>query len=283
MLTSHLRRAGLAALLLAAPAPAHEGYDLLLRNGGLVDGTGNPWFLGDVAIRKDTIIAVGRRLPGPSARVIDATGLVVALGFIDLHTHARRGILEVPTADNYLRQGVTTLVEGPDGSSPIPIGAFLAEVSAARIAANFATFIGQGSVRREVMGSVDRRATPEEMEKMKAMVRQGMREGAFGISTGGHWPHQLYVREARRMVGEYVMTQKDLQTDRTKPDVIGMGSYNSDSHNVQRFVNDAGFVENQGDMRRSRRSRSSGRSCARRRPSASTGSDRAPAQFPLPG
>lgn len=64
----------------------------------------------------------------------------------------------------------------------------------------------------------------------------------------GHWPHQLYVREARRMTGEYVVVQKDLQTDRTKPDVIGMGSYNSDSHNVQRPVNKDGFVENEGDM-----------------------------------
>jgi N-acyl-D-amino-acid deacylase len=185
MLISHLRRAGLAAaLLFAAPATAPETYDLLLRNGRVVDGSGNPWFLGDVAISKDTIVAVGRRLAGRSARVIDVTDLVVAPGFIDLHTHARRGIREVPTADNYLRQGVTTLVEGPDGSSPIPIGAFLKEVSATRIAPNFATFIGQGSVRREVMGSVDRRATPEEMEKMKAIVRQGMRDGAFGLSTG---------------------------------------------------------------------------------------------------
>jgi hypothetical protein len=64
----------------------------------------------------------------------------------------------------------------------------------------------------------------------------------------GHWPHQLYVREARRLVGEYVMSQKDIQTDLTKPDVIGMGSYNSDSHNVQRLVNADGFVENEGDM-----------------------------------
>jgi len=64
----------------------------------------------------------------------------------------------------------------------------------------------------------------------------------------GHWPHQLYVREARRMIGEYVMSQRDIQTELTKPDVIGMGSYNSDSHNIQRIVNDEGFVENEGDM-----------------------------------
>jgi hypothetical protein len=78
------------------------------------------------------------------------------------------------------------------------------------------------------------------------MNQWGLAKDEF-IDTG-HWPNQLYIREGRRMVGEFVATQKDLQTDRTKPDVIGMGSYNSDSHNLQRFVNDKGFVENEGDV-----------------------------------
>ena len=81
---------------------------------------------------------------------------MVAPGFIDVHTHARRGIFEVPTAENYVRQGVTTLVEGQDGSSPLPLGAFLSKVEALRPAVNFASLVGHGSVREAVMGRADR-------------------------------------------------------------------------------------------------------------------------------
>ncbi|HYM09082.1 MAG TPA: D-aminoacylase, partial [Bryobacterales bacterium] len=135
-------------------------------------------------VRGDTI-AAGGYLPGATAaRTIDAAGQVVAPGFIDIHTHARRGIFDVPTAENYIRQGVTTLIEGNDGSSPIPLGPFLEKVAARRTSVNFGSFVGQGSVRREVIGLVNRRATPEEIEKMKQIVRQAMLDGALGISTG---------------------------------------------------------------------------------------------------
>jgi N-acyl-D-amino-acid deacylase len=116
--------------------------------------------------------------------VLELNGLVVAPGFIDIHTHARRGIFEVPTADNYVRQGVTTLMEGPDGGSPVPLGPFLEKVAATRISPNFASFIGQGSVRQAVMGEVNRTATPDELDRMRALVREGMGHGAFGLSSG---------------------------------------------------------------------------------------------------
>ena len=180
------RQAFLALLALSAGAPglAAQEYDLVLKNGRIVDGTGGPWYRAELAVRGDTIVAIAPRLAGPARRSLDVKGAVIAPGFIDLHTHARRGILGLPTADNYVRQGVTTLVEGPDGSSPVPLKPFLDEVAAARISPNFATFIGQGSVRDKVIGSVDRKATPEEIAQMKELVRQGMRDGAFGISTG---------------------------------------------------------------------------------------------------
>ena len=89
----------------------------------MVDGSGAPWRRADVAVRGDTIVAVAPRLAGTARRVVDAAGRVVAPGFIDLHSHARGGIFERPAAENYVRQGVTTLVEGPDGSSPLPLGA----------------------------------------------------------------------------------------------------------------------------------------------------------------
>lgn len=174
----------LLAAAVIAPRAQQPAYDLLIRNGRIVDGTGSPWYRGDVAVRGDTIVRIASRIEGDAARTIDAGGLVITPGFIDLHSHARRGIFEVPTADNYVRQGVTTLIEGPDGSSPLPIAPFLQKLEAADITPNFGTFVGQGTVRDAVIGSMNRKATPAEIEQMQGMVRQGMTDGAFGLSSG---------------------------------------------------------------------------------------------------
>ena len=172
-----------AGLALASSAGGQE-YDLVIRNGRVVDGTGAPWRRADVAVRGDTIVAVAPRITAAARRSIDAAGRVVTPGFIDIHTHARRGIFEVPTAENYVRQGVTTLVEGQDGSSPLPLGAFLAKVAALRPAVNFASLVGHGSVREAVMGRADRAPSAAELGRMQDLVREAMREGAFGLSTG---------------------------------------------------------------------------------------------------
>ena len=183
-------RRSLLLLLLAVAAyglaaqPASGPYDLILRGARIVDGTGSPWYRGDIAIRGDTIVRIASSISTDAGRAIDLNGLVAAPGFIDIHTHARRGIFDVPTADNYVRQGVTTLIEGPDGGSPVPLAPLLAQVAATRISPNFATFIGQGSVRSTVVGDVNRAATPEELERMCELVRQGMQDGAFGLSSG---------------------------------------------------------------------------------------------------
>ena len=187
-----------ACLLFAAPVGASE-YDLVLRNARVVDGTGAPWFRADVALNGDTIAAVGPSLPGTGRREIDVGGQVVAPGFIDLHTHARRGILEVPTADNYILQGVTTLFEGQDGDSPLPIHELLTRVAALPPAVNFATFVGHGSVREAVLGREDRLPTAEELARMIAVVEESMRDGAFGLSTG-----LFYVPGAFARTGEVV-------------------------------------------------------------------------------
>src|SRR5207342_877746 len=99
-------------VFIAAPRAQAPAFDLVIRNGRIVDGTGSPWYLGDIAVRNDTIVRIAPRIEAPATRIIDAAGKVVAPGFIDIHTHARRGIFQVPTADNYTRQGVTTLIEG---------------------------------------------------------------------------------------------------------------------------------------------------------------------------
>ncbi|MCC7417854.1 MAG: D-aminoacylase [Acidobacteria bacterium] len=178
----------LGAILLAtaggrigAQAPA---YDLVIANARIVDGTGNPWYRGEVAIKGDTIAAIAPKIAGTAGRVIDARGQVVSPGFIDPHTHASRGIFDVPTAENYVRQGVTTLTEGPDGGSPVPLGPFLDRIAALKISPNWAMFIGQGSVRSAVLGDVDRDPSPAELERMEGIVRQGMRDGALGLSSG---------------------------------------------------------------------------------------------------
>ena len=177
--------AGAVALALTAWAQAQvPSYDLILRNGRVIDGTGSPWYRADVAVSGDLIVRVAPALDAPSARIIDAGGQVVAPGFIDVHTHARRGINANPTAPNYVRQGVTTVFEGPDGSSPVPLAPFLAGLDALAKSVNIGSFIGQGSIRSAVVGPEDRPATPDEIRRMEGLVEQGMRDGAFGLSTG---------------------------------------------------------------------------------------------------
>src|SRR4026208_1700239 len=149
------RVACLAFLLSCAVSAQTPAYDLVLRNGRIVDGTGSPRYRADLATKGDTIARLAPAIAETASRVIDVGGLVVAPGFIDIHTHARRGIFEVPTADNYVRQGVTTLFEGPDGGSPIPIREWFAKLEETKTAPNMAAFFGQGSVREKVIGSID--------------------------------------------------------------------------------------------------------------------------------
>jgi len=203
-----MRFALLHGLLLAClPLAAQERpFDIVIAGAHIVDGSGAPWFAGDIGIHGDTIAAIGLLGDAPAAVRVDARGLVVAPGFIDIHSHGRRGIFAVPTAENYLREGVTTIVEGPDGSSPLPLAPFLDRVAHTPISINFSTMVGQGSIREQVMGLVNRKATPEEIEKMKALAAQGMRDGAFGLSTGlyyvpGNFSSTEEVIELAKVVG----------------------------------------------------------------------------------
>src|SRR5438046_2349660 len=203
---------------LAAPRAQSPAYDILIKHARIVDGTGSPWYRADLAIRGDAIAKIAPSIDAQAAKTIDAAGQVVAPGFIDIHTHARRNIFEVPTADNYIRQGVTTLIEGPDGSSPLPIKPFLDRIVATRITPNFALFVGQGSVRDQIIGSINRKATPDEIETMRVLVRQGMEDGAFGLSSGlfyvpGTFTPTAEVIElakvAGRMGGIYISHMRD--------------------------------------------------------------------------
>jgi len=192
-------------LLLALAAPE---YDVLIRNGRIVDGAGGSWYAADLAIQGDTIAAIGK-LDGARARlVIDARGLIVAPGFIDIHTHARGRILDSPAAENYARQGVATLIEGQDGSSPLPLGPFLEKVAALPPALNLGMLVGQGTIRARVIGLENRKATPEEIARMCDLTRQAMQEGALGLSTGlfyvpGNYTPTEEVVELAKVVAGY--------------------------------------------------------------------------------
>src|SRR5215468_6557052 len=175
---------GVWAFCLAAAAVQAPTYDLILRNGRVVDGSGSPWYKGDVAVRGDTIVKIAPLITESASHVIDVAGQVIAPGFIDIHSHAREGIFDVPAAENYIRQGVATVIEGPDGSSPLPISEFLSRLDALPKTINIGTMVGQGSVREAVMGQTDRKPTADELAKMRVLVEQGMRDGAFGLSSG---------------------------------------------------------------------------------------------------
>ncbi len=167
-----------------SPLLGQESYDIIIQGGRVIDGTGTPWYDADVAINGDRIVRIGNLSGASASRIIDATGLVVSPGFIDPHTHAMRGIFDVPNAESMLLQGVTTLTEGNDGSSPYPIDEHYASIEELRISPNWAVFVGQGTIRQQVIGSEDRDATPAELEQMKTMVAEAMEQGALGISTG---------------------------------------------------------------------------------------------------
>ncbi len=159
-------------------------FDVLIRGARILDGAGSPWFLGDLAITGDRIAAVGF-LPNAQAReTIDAKGLTLAPGFIDTHSHGRAGIQVYPAAENLIRQGVTTIIEGPDGSSPLPIRPYLDDLARKNIGVNFGLLAGHGTIRSRVMSSENRRATPAELDRMRALMKQAMLDGAFGLSTG---------------------------------------------------------------------------------------------------
>lgn len=157
-------------------------YDLVITNARVVDGTGNPWFRGAIAIKDGSIVRVGR-FEHPCATVIDAKGQIVAPGFIDVHAHTEN-IYDFPEAENFIRMGVTTLVTGNCGGSVTNVGEFLGRIGEKPLAVNLSTLIGHNSVRSAVMGLDNRAPTAEEQARMNEMVAKAMQEGAVGLSTG---------------------------------------------------------------------------------------------------
>lgn len=186
---------GLSSILAACSGesietPAPEAFDVLLHGGELYNGDDAQPIVGDVGIRNDRIVALGGDLSAhPATLTLDVTGLAVTPGFIDIHSHAIRNSLDDdmfrwPDAENLIRQGVTTVIGGPDGDSPLPITDTFDAIEANPAAVNFGTFVGHGSIRGLIVGEQDRPATEEEMQLMREQVTLAMDTGSFGLSSG---------------------------------------------------------------------------------------------------
>ncbi|MPZ19288.1 MAG: amidohydrolase family protein [Luteitalea sp.] len=204
-------------LALAIPACSRESYDLLIVNGTVVDGTGAEGRREDVGIRDGRIVALGDLSSAQSARTIDATGLVVAPGFVDMHNHSDDTLLDEPRCESMIRQGVTTMVLG-EGESQGPLregerawttlGGYFDHVAHKGVAANIGSYVGQGQVWTYVKGHEMTPATPDEIEAMQEEIARAMREGAMGLSTSLLMPPANLVTNEQladlaRVAGEY--------------------------------------------------------------------------------
>lgn len=173
----------IVAALSITGALAQTKYDLIIAGGTVYDGTGAQGFRADVGIKDGRIVRVGSLTNASAARRIAAAGLVVAPGFIDMHAHIDP-ILRLPGGESSVRQGVTTALGGPDGGGPWPFGEHLQELDRTPLGLNVAFLVGHNTVRRLVLKNVNRAPTPAELAQMEGYVEQGMKEGAFGFSTG---------------------------------------------------------------------------------------------------
>lgn len=175
----------LLALFLAPPVPPPP-FDLLIINGRLLDGTGNPWRKADVGITGGRVAAVGQLRGAQAARTIDAGGRIVAPGFIDVHSHAAEALTRDALRDArpLLAQGITTIIANPDGGGPVDLAAQRATLEAGGIGVNVGLLIGHGSVRSQIVGDADRAPAAGELAKMEALVARAAGEGALGLSSG---------------------------------------------------------------------------------------------------
>lgn len=181
-------------LLLALALSAD--FDLLIRDAMVLDGTGRVGVRTSVGVRGDRIAAVGALTGKTATRVVEAAGRVLAPGFIDVHTHAEGGIEANPRADNFLLDGVTTIVTGNCGGSVTDVGAWFAQLGKVGLGINVATLYGHNTCRTSVMGTSSNPATPEQMTRMKALVDKAMKDGAVGFSTGLEYLPGMFVAPA---------------------------------------------------------------------------------------
>lgn len=209
----------LALVPFSTLAAQSQPFDLVIRNGRIVDGTGSPWYAGDVGIREGRVAALGRLDGARAKRTVDARGKIVAPGFIDMLGQSEMTILVNPSLPSKVFQGITTEITG-EGGSPGPLndaiiaadktgydqlgitpdwrtlGQYYSRLEKQGIGLNMATYVGATQVRRMVLGDEDKDPTPADLDRMRELVRQGMREGAVGLSTSLQYPPAPYAETA---------------------------------------------------------------------------------------
>jgi N-acyl-D-amino-acid deacylase len=211
---AHAALAGMLAAALAGCAPEPVSTTLIV-NASIVDGTGSPARAGAVRIDGDRIVEVGDLEPKRGEQVVDAGGHVLAPGFIDVHSHHEDGLFEMRDATPVVSQGITTIVAGQDGSMTYPVRELFERMEATPVAVNVATYVGHGTLRTGAMGKDDyrRHATPEEVERMRQGVADGMAAGALGLATGLEYDPGIYsateevvtlAQEAAKTGGRYI-------------------------------------------------------------------------------
>ena len=171
-------------LLFVTTIARAQKADILIENGKIIDGTGNSWIIGDLAITDGKIVAKGHLTNWTANKIIDATGLVVSPGFIDVHTHIEDLEKKNPEANNFLFDGVTTVITGNCGTSHTDIKKYFDYLDSLKLSINVGTLVGHNDVRKAVMGTARRNPTEEEMQKMETLVEKAMQDGAVGLSTG---------------------------------------------------------------------------------------------------
>ena len=201
-MTTGLLRRGLAALAIAGLAigglfAQEPRFDLLIRAGRIIDGTGNPWFHGDVGVRDGRIVALGR-VHGTATRTIDATGLVVAPGFIDIHNHSDDAIVADPRAESMVRQGVTSMILGEGGSAAPSerwprLASYFETLEAQGISVNIGSYIGSSQVWTADHGPREGPVSPDVLDRMRSRVDEAMQDGALGVSSSLSGPPGVWI------------------------------------------------------------------------------------------
>jgi N-acyl-D-amino-acid deacylase len=218
---------------------AQTHVDILIKNGRILDGTGNSWRYGDVAVKDGKIIRMGTLANITASKTIDAKGMIVSPGFIDVHTHIEGDELRTPTADNFIYDGVTTVVTGNCGSSYVDIKNYLQKIDSIKLSINVATLIGHNDVRKAVMGTANRKATEEELKKMESIVEDAMKNGAIGFSTG-----LIYIP------GTYSTTDEVLRLAKTAAKYKGVyaSHMRDEGDKIVEAINEALYIGKEANM-----------------------------------
>jgi N-acyl-D-amino-acid deacylase len=229
----------LAGLFITVCLPAQTNADILIRNGRILDGTGNSWYYGDVAIKDGKIVRIGNFTNITASKIIDAKGMIVSPGFIDVHTHIEGDEAKTPTADNFIYDGVTTVVTGNCGASNTNIKQYLQKIDSLKLSINVATLIGHNDVRKAVMGTANRNATEDELKKMESIVEEAMKNGAVGLSTG-----LIYIP------GTYSSTEEILRLAKVAAKYKGVyaSHMRDEGDSVAQAINEALYIGKQAAM-----------------------------------